>query len=109
MFCGVIINRRCRRTSCPPGHLVLGLDVPRRDGLSPPHNLATEFQRGSVSGSWHGEMVLEYDHLYNYAAFSRYPTGSSKNQHRIIRHKYIENFHAEDRVLYYSACGRVCE
>ena len=29
----------------------------------------------------HGEMELEYNHLYNYvyAAFSRYPTGSSKN------------------------------
>ena len=35
----------------------------------------------------HGEMEIEYDHLYNYAAFSRYPTGSSKNQRRIIRRK----------------------
>ena len=31
---------------------ILGLDVPRQDGLSPPHNLAMEFQCGSVSGSW---------------------------------------------------------
>jgi len=33
----------------------------------------------------HGEMELEYDdHLYNYAAFSHYPTSSSKNQRHII-------------------------
>ena len=57
----------------------------------------------------HGDMELEYDHLYNYAAFSRYPTGSSKNQRRIIRHKCIEHFRTEDGVLYYSACGRVFE
>jgi len=56
-----------------------------------------------------GDMELEYNHLYNYAAFSRYPTGSSKNQHRIIRRKYIKHFRAEDGVLYYFACGRVCE
>ena len=57
----------------------------------------------------HGEMELEYDHLYNYATFSRYPTGSSKNQCCIIRRKCIEHFRAEDGVLYYSACGRVCK
>ena len=57
----------------------------------------------------HGDMELEYDHLYNYAAFSHYPTGSSKNQHCIIQHKCIEHFCAEDGVLYYSACRRVCE
>jgi len=57
----------------------------------------------------HGEMVLKYDHLYNYAAFSRYPTSSSKNQCRIIQRKCIEHFRTEDGVLYYSACGRVCE
>jgi len=56
----------------------------------------------------HGEMELEYDHIYNYAAFSCYPT-SSKNQSCIIRCKCIEHFHAEDGVLYYSACGRVCK
>ena len=50
----------------------------------------------------HGEMELEYHHLYNYAAFIRYPTSSSKNQHRIIRHKCIEHFRAADGVLYYS-------
>jgi len=47
----------------------------------------------------HGEMELEYDHLYNYAAFSCYPTGSSKNQCCIIRRKCIEHFRAEDGVL----------
>jgi len=59
----------------------------------------------------HGEMVLKYDHLYNYAAFSRYPTSSSKNQRHIIRRKCIEHFGAEDGVLYYmySACRRVCK
>ena len=56
-----------------------------------------------------GDMELEYDHLYNYTAFSRYPTGSSKNQCRIIRCKCIEHFRVEDGVLYYSACRRVCE
>ena len=55
-------------------------------------------------GSW-----LEYDHLYNYAAFSRYPTRSSKNRCCIIPRKCIEHFRAEDGVLYYSACGRVCK
>jgi len=55
------------RTSCPPGHLVLGLDVPHQDGLSP---------RTSCNGvsTWkclchHGEMELEYDHLYNLCSF----------------------------------------
>ena len=52
-----------------------------------------------------GLTELEYDHLYDYAAFSRYPTGSSKNQRRIIRRKCIEHFRAEDGVLYYSAVG----
>ena len=89
------------RTSCPPGHLVLGLDVPRQDGLSPPHNLATEFNMEVLVD--HGEMEIEYDHLYNYmyVVFSRYPTGPSKNQHCIIQSKCIEHFHAEDGVLYY--------
>ena len=33
----------------------------------------------------HGEMELEYDHIYNYATFScHYPTSSSKNQCCII-------------------------
>ena len=55
-----------------------------------------------------GEMELEYNHLYdlNYAAFSHYPTGSSKNQRYIIRRKCIEHFRTEDGVLYYSACVR---
>ena len=54
-----------------------------------------------------GLTELEYDHLYDYAAFSRYPTGSSKtkNQRHIIRRKCIEHFRAEDGVLYYSAVG----
>jgi len=60
---------RCCRTSCPPRYLVLGLDVPCQDGLSPPHNLATEFNVEVLVD--HGEMELEYaNHLYNYAAFS---------------------------------------
>ena len=41
---------RCPRTSCPPGHLVLGLDVP-------PHNLATEFNVEVLVD--HGEMEFE--------------------------------------------------
>ena len=57
----------------------------------------------------HGEMELEYDHLYNYAAFRRYPTGSSKNQRRIIRHKCIEHFTQRMECSDYSACQRVCE
>ena len=52
-----------------------------------------------------GSTEIEYDHLYDYAAFSRYPTGSFKNQRRIIRRKFIEHFRAEDGVLYYSAVG----
>ena len=50
-----------------------------------------------------GLTAIEYDHLYDYAAFSRYPTGSSKNLRRIIRRKCIEHFRAENGVLYYSA------
>ena len=37
----------------------------------------------------HGEMELEYDHLYNYVAFSRYPTGSSKSQRRKQVHRAL--------------------
>ncbi len=52
-----------------------------------------------------GLTELDYDQLYNYAAFSQYPPGSSKNQRRIIRRKCIEHFRAEDGLLYYSAVG----
>ena len=52
-----------------------------------------------------GLTETEYDHLYDYAAYNRYPTGSSKNQRRIIRRKCIEHFRAENGVLYYSAVG----
>ena len=52
-----------------------------------------------------GLTEIEYDQLYDYVAFSRYPTGSSKNQRRIIRHKCIEHFRVKDGVLYYSAVG----
>ena len=48
---------------------------------------------------------IEYDHLYNYAAFNQYPIGSSKNQRRIIRRKCVEHLSAENGVLYYSAVG----
>jgi len=41
--------------------------------------------------------AIEYDQLYEYAAFRRYPTGSSKNQHRIIRRKCLEHFRAENK------------
>ena len=77
------------RTGCPPAHL------------------ATEFQRGSVCATmerWSSNTIT----FTTYAAFSRYPTSSSKNNRHIIRRKCIEHFHAEDGVLYY-ACGRVCE
>ena len=50
-----------------------------------------------------GLSEIEYDHLYNYSAYGQYPTGSSKNQRRIIRRKCIEHFRVEDGVLYYSA------
>ena len=50
-----------------------------------------------------GLSETEYDHLYDYAAFRRYPTGSCKNQRRIIRRKCIEHFRAEGGILYYSA------
>jgi len=43
---------RCRRTSYPPGHLVLGLDAPHQDGLSPP-----EFNMEVLVD--HGQMELE--------------------------------------------------
>ena len=52
-----------------------------------------------------GLTEIEYDQLYDYAAFSQYPTGSSKNQRRIIRRKCIKHFRAESGVLYYSAVG----
>ena len=45
-----------------------------------------------------GLTEIEYNHLYNYAAFKRYPTGSSKNQCCLIWHKYFETFCAEDGV-----------
>jgi len=38
-------------------------------------------------------------------AFSHYPTGSSKNQHHISCHKYIEHFLTGDGVIYYCAVG----
>ena len=98
------------RTSCPPGRVVLGQDDPRQDRMSPtPFNSRKEF--------WHlrfcwlcercrtrdmGLTAIEYDQLNEYAAFHRYPTGSSKNQRRIIRRRCLENFRAEDGVLYYS-------
>ena len=46
----------------------------------------------------------EYDHLFDYVAFSRYPTGS-KNQRRIIRRKCNEHFTVKEGLLYYSALG----
>ena len=52
-----------------------------------------------------GLTAIEYDQLYEYAAFHRYPTGSSKNQRRIIRRRCLEHFRAEDGVLYYSSVG----
>ena len=96
------------RTGCPPGHVVLGPDVPRQDRMSPQtcaRRKAVAHSR-SVKIGERREMRLseiEYDHLYDYAAFSRYPTGFSKNQCHIIRRKCIEHFRAEDGVLYYSA------
>ena len=50
-----------------------------------------------------GLSEMEYDPLYDYAAFRRYPTGSCKNQRHIIRHTCIEHFRAEGGILYYSA------
>ena len=50
-----------------------------------------------------GLSETEYDHLYDYAAFRRYPTGSCKNQRRIIRRKCIEHFRADGGIVYYSA------
>ena len=49
-----------------------------------------------------GLSEVEYDHLYNYLACGVYPTGSSKNQRRIIHRKCIEHFRVEDDVLYHS-------
>ena len=95
------------RTSCLPGHLVLGLDVPHQDGCPPRTIVQRSFNMEVLVD--HGEMELEYHHIYNYAAFSHYPTSSSKNQCRIIQRKCIEHFRVEDRVLYYSACRKVCE
>ena len=82
----------CPRSSCPPGHLVLGLDVPCQDGLSPLHNLAMEFNMEMLVD--HGVMELKYNHIYNYVAFRRYPT-TSNYQCYIIRHKCIEPFRME--------------
>ena len=68
------------RTSCPARHLVLGLDVPSQDSLSPLHILQRSFNVEVLVPPWR-----DGAHLYNYyAAFSRYPTGSSKNHRRII-------------------------
>ncbi len=44
----------------------------------------------------------DYDVLYAFVAFKRYPTGSSKNQRRIIRRKCNEHFSVQEGVLYYS-------
>ena len=52
-----------------------------------------------------GLTAIEYEQLYEYAAFHWYPTGSSKNQRRIIRRRCLEHFQAEDGVLYYSSVG----
>jgi len=85
------------RTKCPPS----GQDVPL---LFNAHSCCEVATCGSVSGEM-GLTELECDHLYDYAAFGRYPTGSSKNQRRIIQRKCIKHFRAEDGVLYYSAVG----
>ena len=52
-----------------------------------------------------GLAAIEYDQLYEYVAFHQYPTGSSKNQHRIIRRKCLKHFRAEEGILYYSPIG----
>ena len=52
-----------------------------------------------------GMTAIEYDQLYEYATFHRYPTGSSKNQRRIIWRRCLEHFRAEDGILYYSSVG----
>ena len=46
-----------------------------------------------------------YDELYEYAAFTRYPITSSKNEPRIIRRKCFEHYYAADGLLYYSSVG----
>ena len=107
MYMYLIPDHLSPRTSCPPGYVVLGPDVPRQDRMSPQtcarrkavaHSRSVKRERREMKLS-----EIGYDHLYDYAAFSRYPTGFSKNQRRIIRRKCIEHFRAEDGVLYYSA------
>ena len=45
----------------------------------------------------------DYDGLYEYLAFSKYPTGSSKNQRRILRRKARVHYGVKSGRLLYSA------
>ena len=44
----------------------------------------------------------EYDEVYEFLNFQRYPTGFSKNQKRVLRRKSQEHFRVRRGLLFYS-------
>ena len=48
-------------------------------------------------------MTIEYNHVYDYLQFSRYPKDCSTNKKRALRRKAKEHFKIKSGVLMYSA------
>ena len=51
-------------------------------------------------------MELDYDNIYEFLLYHRYPTGFSKNQKRILRRKSQEHFRVKQGLLFYSRVPR---
>ena len=47
-------------------------------------------------------MELNYDDVYDFLTFHRYPTGFSKNQKRVLRRKSHDHFRVKRGLLFYS-------
>ena len=50
----------------------------------------------------HAVMEPNYDDIYEFLTFHRYPTGFSKNQKRVLRRKSQEYFRVKWGLLFYS-------
>ena len=51
-------------------------------------------------------MELNYDDVYEFLTFHRYPTGFSKNQKRVLRRKSQDHFRVKRGLLFYSTKRR---